>query len=99
MNLQLLLLCQVLVKHNVIGSVNTPYPFTSLAPLFKKQQYFFHPFDSQILIGSDVKLEHILNSLRVESFPTLAVINITQCGLFSTAKIEKTGSNSWAWEK
>jgi hypothetical protein len=47
MNLQLLLLCQVLVKHNVIGSVNTPYPFASLTPLFNKQQYFFQNIDIQ----------------------------------------------------
>jgi len=47
MNLQLLLLSQVLVKHNVIGSVNTAYPFASLTPLFQKQQYFFHKADYQ----------------------------------------------------
>ena len=89
MNLQLLLLCQVLVKHNVIGSVDTPYPFASLTPLFYKQQYFFHALDIQLITNNNLNGFYRIRSNGVESFPTLGMINVRHCGHNPTPKMHK----------
>lgn len=89
MNLQLLLLCQVLVKHNVVRSVNTAYPFASLTPLFNKQQYFLYCIGRQTFTSFEKAPPQRRTSNGVEYLPTFNTLNVRHRRQNSTRYSEK----------